>query len=93
MNRDRLHIIFVHKGNQEYLKYILNQTQKENPRVIIDLIGDESNDRYEFINHFFLEEYFSGAKEFAKNIFIYLQTNMSMNYFVFKGGLLLETLY
>ena len=39
-------IIFVHRGNQEYIKYSLLQASEQNPDSTIYLVGDSSNKHY-----------------------------------------------
>jgi hypothetical protein len=59
-------IIFVHKGNSHYLKYSLKQARFFNPDTKIYLLGDKSNDNYDFVEHVDILEYLQTASEFAK---------------------------
>ena len=74
MNNDKIHIILIHRGNADYLHYTLNQAHKSNPNGIIDLIGDEHNNKYNFINHFSINDFFNDAADFAKH-YVHLSTN------------------
>ena len=61
-----LPIIFIHRSNSAYLKYCLSQAQTTNPRSPVILIGDRSNDCYDFVVHREIDEFFQGASEFEK---------------------------
>jgi hypothetical protein len=51
------------------------------------LIGDELNNKYDYIQHVEISAYFEEAKNLKKFISTYAQINMIMKYFVFKDGL------
>ena len=54
-------ILFIHKTNSFYLKYVLDHTKYFNPDSDIYLIGDSSNNKYNFINHVEIDNYFEGG--------------------------------
>ncbi len=60
-------IIFVHRNNSIYLKYTLKQARFFNPDTPIYLLGDESNNQYNFVNHLNVDNYFESAREFSKH--------------------------
>src|SRR5262245_28179211 len=47
-----LPIVFIHYGDNNYLRYSLEQAQHSNPYSPIYLIGDEQNNRYSFVKHY-----------------------------------------
>lgn len=59
-------IIFTHRGNPSYLKYVLSQVAETNPNANIVLMGDASNKNYKFIKHAMLKDYSHMANKFAK---------------------------
>src|SRR5262249_30828755 len=61
-----LPIVFVHRSDSEHLRYALAQAKTSNPNSAIYLLGDASNNRYDFAEHRDLRDYFAGADEFAK---------------------------
>lgn len=62
---DNIPVVFVHYGDAEYLKYTLAQAKTSNPASIVYLIGDTTNDNYEFIEHHFIDDYTSEAQKFS----------------------------
>lgn len=64
--RSSLPIVFVHRSNSAYLKYSLSQAQTSNPRSAVILLGDSSNDCYDFVVHRKIEDFSRGATEFEK---------------------------
>jgi hypothetical protein len=68
-----LPIVFIHRSNSAYLKYSLSQAQATNPRSPVILIGDRSNDCYDFVVHREIDEFFQGAAEF-ENIYTHFST-------------------
>ena len=44
-----LPIVFLHKGNQEFIRYSLLKASQTNPSSIVYLIGDDSNKIYDRI--------------------------------------------
>ncbi len=85
-----LPIIFIHKGYSEYLEFSLRQAKHSNPSSEIILLGDESNNRFDFITHININEYFEQAAEF-ENVYEHLSTN-SYEYeiFCFQRWMILE---
>lgn len=74
--RMALPIFFIHKGNSEYLKYTLAQAKHQCPESIVYLIGDPSNDTYDFVKHANIADYrdevFSSVYEhFSSNTYEY----------------------
>ncbi|GAN33372.1 MAG: hypothetical protein DYG83_06010 [Candidatus Brocadia sp. AMX2] len=67
-------IIFIHKGNPDFLGYSLRQAKKFNPKTVIHLIGDESNNTYDFIDHHNILEYDRDAINF-KRYYKHFSTN------------------
>lgn len=61
-----LPIVFVHRGNADYLQYALAQAKLTNPDSPIYLIGDRANDVYPFIEHHMFDEHYKTAREFEK---------------------------
>jgi hypothetical protein len=72
--KSSLPIIFIHQSNSEHLKYSLAQAQRSNPSSTIFLLGDSSNDVYEFVEHHSMLDYFSEAAQFKK-IYKHFSTN------------------
>ena len=58
-------IIFIHKGYTSYMEFTLRQAVEFNPGHDIILLGDESNDRFDFIRHYDLKDYEQTARAFA----------------------------
>lgn len=71
---DKIPVIFIHTGEAPYLRYTLSQAKISNPDATIYLIGDESNDRFDFIEHRLIEDYAEGAELFSK-IYKHLSSN------------------
>lgn len=59
-------IIITHRGNPAHLKYVLAQLKETNPGANIVLMGDKSNNRYSFVKHAMLSDYFNMADKFSK---------------------------
>jgi len=73
-NSEKANIIFIHKGNPEYLGYSLKQVRKSNPEANIYLLGDESNNKYDFIDHYKIADFSEGANKLAK-VYEHMSTN------------------
>ena len=69
-----LPIIFIHKGYSSYLEFSLRQAKLTNPASEIFLLGDDANNRFPFVSHTLIKDYFSSAAEFAK-LYKHLSTN------------------
>ncbi|MFL5729200.1 MAG: hypothetical protein ACJ75J_06910 [Cytophagaceae bacterium] len=71
---DKFPIIFVHNGNSNYLKYSLHQAKIMNPEAEIILLGDEKNNKYDFVSHFLIRDFYMSASEF-EIAYLHLSTN------------------
>ncbi|WP_346862602.1 hypothetical protein [uncultured Draconibacterium sp.] len=76
---DQIPIVFVHTGNQFYLKNAVKHAAMFNPENQIILIGDKSNQvvtdyGYKNVKHYFIDAYFDAAKEFGQK-YIHLSSN------------------
>lgn len=71
-------IIFMHYGDSDYLQYSLLQAKRANPNSDIILIGEESSNKYPFIEHASISDSAS-AQEFAK-----LYKHMSFNSYEYE---------
>jgi hypothetical protein len=67
-------IIFLHRSNSEYLKYTFAQAKATNPKSDIVLLGDETNNQYPFVEHYFIEDYSESAGHFAR-VYKHLSTH------------------
>lgn len=65
-------VIFIHQGDNDYLKYSLRQAKNINDTVI--LIGDHDNNQYEFIQHQKISDYSTTAIRFA-SVYIHRSPN------------------
>ncbi|WP_199621700.1 hypothetical protein [Paenibacillus alkalitolerans] len=61
-------IIFIHRGDDDYLTYSLRQAKQSNPYSDIILIGKAVNKKYcsGTATHVMLDDYMESAKEFSK---------------------------
>ena len=66
LSKSKLPIIFLHNTNSDYLKFSLGQAKHSNPQSPIYLIGDDSNDCYNFVEYQSKSNYFQGANDFSK---------------------------
>jgi len=60
------HIVFIQWGNPSHLEYCLKQARRTNPNATIHVIGDSSNDIYDFVEHYDMNEYSRSALEFER---------------------------
>ncbi|MBI3583561.1 MAG: hypothetical protein HY096_06370 [Nitrospinae bacterium] len=67
-------IIFIHKGYSGYLYFSLKQARYSNPDTDIYIIGDKSNDRFNFIRHVLIDDYSRMASSFEK-VYKHYSTN------------------
>jgi hypothetical protein len=67
-------IIFIHNGNHSYLKYSLRQARSFNPGSPIYLLGDKKNNKFNFLEHHYIKDYFKEAAAF-ENIYRHMSTN------------------
>ena len=63
---EKVNIVFIHQGNDDYLSVALRCARRSNPEADIFLIGDESNDIFDFVRHYNIKEYSDGASQLAK---------------------------
>jgi hypothetical protein len=75
---DGLPIVFMHRGNSDYLMHTLSQARLSNPNSPIYLLGDATNNTYPWVNHELYSSYFEQAAEFAK-----VYRHFSSNEFVY----------
>ena len=61
-----LPIVFIHRSNSEHLQYSLAQAKHSNPDSTVFLLGDASNNVYDFVDHRDLRDYFGTAAELGK---------------------------
>lgn len=61
-------IIFIHRTDNDYLHYILQQAKLANPQSDVILIGSQQNSKYATagVKHAMIRDYFTGSEEFAK---------------------------
>ncbi|PSQ88414.1 MAG: hypothetical protein BRD45_06380 [Bacteroidetes bacterium QS_8_64_10] len=88
-----LPIIFIHQGYNWYLNFSLRQAQASNPEADIILIGDHTNDKFDFVRHVDMADYDDEAKDFA-DVYEHLTTNRyrralvwSQRWFIMKAVL------
>ena len=62
----KLPIVFIHYSNPPYLRYSLAQAKESNRDSTIYLLGDTTNDCYDFVDHHSFLDYHEGADKFAK---------------------------
>ncbi len=85
-----LPIIFIHKGYSDYMEYSLRQAKYSNPDSEIILIGDEFNNRFDFVKHVDMKAYFQGASDFA-DVYTHYSTNpYGYELFCFQRWFILE---
>lgn len=60
-------VVFIHRGDDDYLAYSLQQAKRSNPQSDIILIGDSANSKYasESVQHFMIDDYHQAAQQFA----------------------------
>ncbi|MFA6103022.1 MAG: hypothetical protein WCV67_07265 [Victivallaceae bacterium] len=75
----KIPLIFIHQGYNDYLNYTLRQAHFSNPDAEIILIGDESNDKFDFVKHYRAEDYQRNADAFAG-----VYKHMSFNSYEFE---------
>ncbi len=69
-----LPIVFIHTGYSAYLEFSLRQAKHSSPDSEIILLGNEANDRFDFVRHVNMKDCFKSAAEFAK-IYQHYSTN------------------
>ncbi|MFM6218865.1 MAG: hypothetical protein ACKPDM_00640 [Dolichospermum sp.] len=58
-------IVLIHKTLSSYLIYSLAQAKKTNPNSKIYLLGDSSNNRFDFVEHRNISNYMASAENFS----------------------------
>jgi hypothetical protein len=86
----RLSIVFLHYSNSHYLKYSLAQARHSNPESTIYLLGDDTNDCYDFLEHRSFSDYFQEAHEFSKIYRHFNSTKYKYELFNFQRWFILE---
>ncbi|MBT8364134.1 MAG: hypothetical protein KJP23_05465 [Deltaproteobacteria bacterium] len=66
LSMSELPIVFLHNTNSDYLKFSLGQAKHSNPQSTVYLIGDDSNNCYDFVEFYSFSNYFQGANYFSK---------------------------
>lgn len=83
-------IFFIHRGNSWYLKYTLSQMHYFNPESEIILLGDQSNNKYDFVSHYDISDYSQGIDDFA-SVYKHLSPNgYSYEIFCFQRWIVLR---
>ena len=83
-------IFFIHRGNSWYLKYTLSQMHYFNPECEIILLGDQSNNKYDFVSHYDISDYSQGIDDFA-SVYKHLSPNgYSYEIFCFQRWIVLR---
>lgn len=60
-------IIFLYRGNRDFIPYTLYQAKQTNPNTRIILLGDESNKHYKLISeHFYCDDFLNGTEQLKK---------------------------
>ena len=67
-------IIFIHKGYSDYMEYSLRQAKITNPNSEIILLGDDANNKFPFIRHENISNYFATSEKFS-SIYKHNSTN------------------
>ena len=75
MVENKISLIFVHKGYSFYLDYVLKQAYLFNQNADIYLLGDKDNNRYDFVCHEMIGDYFERADEFG-TVYEHMSSNM-----------------
>jgi hypothetical protein len=86
----KLPIVFIHSSNSDYLKYSLAQAKASNPGSTIYLLGDFSNDCYDFVEHHLVSEYSEEANALAKVYRHYSTTGIDFELFRFQRWIILR---
>lgn len=67
-------IIIIHRGDTFYLKLVLEQIRLFNPQNRICLISDDSTNKYDFVEHYNMDDYSEGANAFKK-VYVHMSSN------------------
>jgi hypothetical protein len=85
-----LPIIFIHLGNSNYLLYTLYQAKKTNSESNVILIGDNSNQNYNFVEHKNMHDYTKDALNFSKIYKHYSVNPLEYELFCFQRWFILK---
>jgi hypothetical protein len=66
MTNRPINIIFIHRGEGSYLQYSLAAAHRSNPTANIFLLDDKENCTFNYVKHVNINNYISGAENFAK---------------------------
>lgn len=77
-------IIYVHKGDPFYLPLSLKQARESNPNAEIILLGDESNNKYDYVKHYNIKDYFDRAAKFDSVYVNYSPNSRAYELFCFQ---------
>ncbi|MDD4902098.1 MAG: hypothetical protein PHE24_03100 [Patescibacteria group bacterium] len=61
-----INIIFIHRGQADYLRFSLAGARRSNPTANIILLDDGSNGPFDSIKRYNIDDYSGGAEEFAR---------------------------
>ncbi len=67
-------VVFIHKGYSDYMEYALRQAKFSNQDSEIILLGDQANNKFDFVTHVDIAEYFDGAGRLA-GVYRHYSTN------------------
>ncbi len=67
-------IIYFNVGNPDFLFYTLKQARETNPDARIVLLGDDTNNQYDFVEHHNINKYSANADKF-KQVYSHMSTN------------------
>jgi glycosyltransferase involved in cell wall biosynthesis/ADP-heptose:LPS heptosyltransferase/tetratricopeptide (TPR) repeat protein len=85
VEKDFVPLVFVNWGDGWHLKYALAQARIFNRLSKIYLIGDQTNDKYDFVEHYDYTQFNSSAQQFAP-----LYKHLSPNPYDFELGCFLR---
>ncbi|MBM4147014.1 MAG: hypothetical protein FJ240_12225 [Nitrospira sp.] len=88
--KKQLPVVFIHVGNPEYLRYTLAQAKINNPGSLVYLIGDDTNDIYEFVEHYKIHDHESGANSFSKLYKHHSANSIDGEHFCFRRWFILK---
>jgi len=87
---NKLPIIFIHRGNSDYLRYSLGQARRSNPDTPIYLLGNESNDRYAEVTHLPYRQFYERAAELDQTFSHFSTNGLDYERFNFQRWLILD---
>ena len=73
--KSKLAIVFIHRGFQDYFNKIIRQCRYFNLDNDIYILGDDKNDKFNFVHHYRINDYFSTAKDFEDNYYKHMSNN------------------